>query len=46
MFERNIPVIVKLKKMVKVKKLLNPVRKIESIVEKPELEFDDIDVSF
>lgn len=52
MFERNIPVNVKLKKMVKVKKLLSPVRKFERILEKPDLECDDfednvdIDVSF
>lgn len=40
MFERNIPVTVKLKKMVKVKTLLSPVRKFDRIVEKTDLECD------
>lgn len=40
MFERNIPVTVKLKKMVKVKTFLSPVRKFDRIVEKPDLECD------
>lgn len=46
MFERDVPVTEKLKKMVKVKKLFSTVRKIECIIEKPDLEYDEVDVSF